>query len=143
MGRILCIDYGRKRSGIAVTDPLKLIPNGLETVPTKDIFTFLDHYFKMEDVEIIVVGYPKQMNNTASEAVIYINDFLRKFRNKFPDVPVELMDERFTSKMAVQSMVDAGVKKKQRQNKALIDKISATIILQSYLELKNFERNRK
>ncbi len=134
MGRILSIDFGRKRCGIAVTDPIRIIANGLETIATHNIWIFLDNYLEKEKVDIIVVGYPKQMNNKASEAVEYINPFLKKLKNKFPEITIELMDERFTSKMAFQTMIDAGLGKKDRQNKALVDKISATIILQSYLE---------
>ena len=143
MGRLLAIDYGRKRVGIAVSDPLKLIANGLETVHSKDIFSFLENYFKSEEVDIVIIGYPKQMNNTPSESVVFVNSFIEKFRNKFPDMPVELVDERFTSKLAVQSMIDSGIKKKQRQNKELIDKVSATIILQSYMEYTNFQKSRE
>lgn len=137
MGRILAIDYGRKRVGIAVTDPLKIIANGLITVHSKDIFEFLKEYFLKENVEAVVVGYPKQMNNQASEAVRFINPFIKKFRKEWPEMLLEIQDERFTSKMATQAMIDGGLKKKDRQNKALIDEISATIILQSYLERKN------
>ncbi len=134
MGRILAIDYGRKRVGIAVTDPLQIIANSLTTVATKEIWDFLVEYFKKEHVECVVVGYPKQMNNTASEAVRYINPFLGRFKKLYPDMELKLVDERFTSKMAHQTMIDAGLKKKARQNKELVDTISATIILQSYLE---------
>ncbi|MFC2152502.1 Holliday junction resolvase RuvX [Bacteroidota bacterium] len=134
MGRILAIDYGRKRVGLAVTDPLKIIANALKTVHSKDIWDFLKEYLERENVECIVVGYPKQMNNQASEAVRFINPFLRKLTKTYPEVEVKLVDERFTSKMAQQTMIDAGLKKKARQNKALVDTISATIILQSYLE---------
>lgn len=137
MGRILAIDYGRKRVGIAVTDPLQMIANGLKTVHSKDIFDFLKEYFAHEDVDAVVVGYPKQMNNQASEAVRYINPFVKRLTKLWPDMQVELQDERFTSKMASQAMIDGGLKKKDRQNKALVDEISATIILQSYLERKN------
>ncbi len=134
MARILAIDYGRKRTGIAVTDPLQLIANRLTTIPSHNIWEFLEEYLKKEEVEIIVVGYPKQMNNDASEAVNYINPFLKKLRIKYPELKLEIEDERFTSKMAFQSMIDGGLKKQKRQDKALIDSISATIILQSYME---------
>ncbi len=134
MARILAIDYGRKRTGIAVTDPLQLIANRLTTIPSHNIWEFLEEYLKKEEVEIIVVGYPKQMNNEASEAVKYINPFLKKLRIKYPGLKLEIEDERFTSKMAFQSMIDGGLKKQKRQDKALIDSISATIILQSYME---------
>jgi putative Holliday junction resolvase len=134
LGRILSIDYGRKRVGVAVTDPLQMIANGLTTIHSKDIWTFLAEYFEQEEVDCVVVGYPKQMNNKASEAVRFINPFLRKLTKIYPDLEVKLVDERFTSKIAHQTMIDAGLKKKARQNKALVDTISATIILQSYLE---------
>lgn len=140
VGRILAIDYGRKRVGIAVTDPLQIIANRLVTVPTHEIWTFLKEYFAKEDVEKVIVGYPLQMNNQPSEAVQYINPFLRKFQKDYPEMPVEQVDERFTSKMAFQTMIDAGLKKKDRQNKGTIDGVSATIILQSYLEQKNYIR---
>ena len=134
MARILAIDYGRKRTGIAVSDPLQIIANRLTTIPTHNIWEFLEKYFQNEEVEIVVVGYPKQMNNEASEAVKYINPFLKKFRIKYPGIKLEILDERFTSKMAFQTMIDGGLKKQKRQDKALIDSISATIILQSYME---------
>lgn len=137
MGRILAIDYGRKRVGIAVTDPLQIIANSLTAVHSKDIWTFLAEYLEKEDVECIVVGYPKQMNNQASEAVRFINPFLKKLTKTYPEMDVKIVDERFTSKIAHQTMIDAGLRKKARQNKALVDTISATIILQSYLEQKS------
>ena len=139
MARILSIDYGRKRVGLAVTDPGQIIANGLDTIPTHTIWDFLKVYFEKESVETVVVGYPKQMNNEASEAVRYINPFLKKFQKVYPEIKLEILDERFTSKMAFQTMIDGGLKKQQRQNKALVDKISATIILQSYLEKKRFK----
>jgi len=134
MGRILSIDYGNKRVGLAVTDPLKIIATRLTTVAANDIWDYLADYFKREEVEQVLVGYPKQLNNEPSEAIRYINPFLKKFQLVYPEMPLKLMDERFTSKMAFQTMIDAGVKKKDRQNKATIDGVSATIILQSYLE---------
>lgn len=134
LGRILAIDYGRKRVGLAVTDPLKMIANSLTTVHSKDIWDFIKNYLEKESVECIVVGYPKQMNNQASDAVRFINPFIKKLAKTYPDMEIKLVDERFTSKMAHQTMIDAGLKKKARQNKALVDTISATIILQSYLE---------
>lgn len=134
MGRLLAIDYGRKRTGIAVTDPLKIIATSLTTVEAKDIFTFLNKYLQTEKVEKFIVGYPKQMNNELSESVKYIDPFLVKLKAKYPDIPVELVDERFTSKMAFQTMIDSGIGKMKRRDKGLIDTISATIILQSYLE---------
>lgn len=140
MARILCIDYGKKRVGLAVTDPGKIIANRLTTVPTHTLWDFLNDYFGKEEVEMLVVGYPKQMNNEASEAVRYINPFLKKFQKVYPTVKLELFDERFTSKMAFRAMIDGGLKKKQRQDKAMVDAVSATIILQGYLEQKrNFK----
>lgn len=133
MSRILALDYGEKRIGIAVTDEMQIIASGLATVPTSDIFEFLKEYVKQEKVELFLVGEPKQMNNTASESEKYIKPFLSKLAKMFNDTPIKRVDERFTSKMAFQTMIDSGLKKKQRQNKALIDEISATIILQSYL----------
>ncbi len=133
MGRILAIDYGTKRTGLAVTDEMQIIASGLTTVDTKELIVFLKNYITSENVEKFVVGLPKQMNNTASESEVYIQKFLQKLTKSIPDIPVERVDERFTSKMAFQTMIDSGLKKKQRQNKALIDEISATLILQSYL----------
>ncbi|WP_318342707.1 Holliday junction resolvase RuvX [Flagellimonas baculiformis] len=133
MARILALDYGKVRTGIAVTDELQLIASGLTTVETKDLIPFLEAYFQREQVERIVVGLPKQMDNTPSESEALIQDFLKKLATKFPTIPVERQDERFTSKMAVQSMLDSGMKKKKRQDKALVDEISATLILQAYL----------
>ena len=133
MGRILALDYGSKRTGIAVTDELQMIASGLTTVPTVDLLTFLKKYFSEEKVELVLLGEPKQMNNTASESEVKIQEFLKKFTTNFPEMKLQRVDERFTSKMAFQSMIDSGLKKKQRQNKALVDEISATIILQSYL----------
>jgi len=133
MSRILALDYGEKRIGIAVTDEMQIIASGLTTVPTHEIFDFLKEYTKKEKVELFVVGEPKQMNNTASESEKLIIPFLGKLAKIFSHIPIKRMDERFTSKMAFQTMIDSGLKKKQRQNKALVDEISATIILQSYL----------
>ncbi|MCF8231111.1 MAG: Holliday junction resolvase RuvX [Bacteroidales bacterium] len=137
MGRIVAIDYGKKRVGIAATDELQMIANGVTTVSAEKVLEYLKDYCSREPVERFVVGEPKQMNNSDSEAVAFIKPFLKKLSKSFPDIPVERMDERFTSKMAFQTMIDSGMKKKQRQNKALVDQISATIILQSYLESKN------
>lgn len=141
MGRILSIDYGKKRVGLAVSDPSKIIATKLATIAANTIWEFLKDYFKGENVDEVVIGYPKQLNNTASEAVKYINPFIRTFRLKYPGIPVVLADERFTSKIAFQTMIDGGLKKKARRNKALVDSISATIILQSYLEQKRNEIN--
>lgn len=136
MARILSIDYGRKRAGLAVTDPGQIIATRLTTIPTHTIWDYLSKYFQKEKVETVVVGYPLQMNNEASESVRYINPFLKKFQVQFPEIKLEIFDERFTSKMAFQTMIDGGLKKQRRQDKALVDGISATIILQNYLELK-------
>lgn len=133
MGRILAIDYGRKRSGVAVTDPLKIIANGLTTVRTCDLMDFLNDYMQKEQVERIIVGLPKQMSGELSENMKYIEPFVRNLRKQVT-VPVEMFDERFTSVLAHKAMLDGGLKKKDRQNKALVDEISATIILQSYME---------
>ena len=136
MSRIVAIDYGRKRSGIAVSDVLQLIANGLTTVPTHQLLQFVVDYVAREPVEKILVGLPKQMNNEPSENQKYIEPFVRSLRKRLPLVPVEYVDERFTSVLAHKAMVDGGLKKKARQDKALVDEISATIILQSYLESK-------
>ncbi len=133
MARILALDYGKVRTGIAVTDELQLIASGLSTVETKNLLPFLEDYTKKESVELFVVGLPKQMDNTESESEVLIKGFLNKLKAKFPTIPVERQDERFTSKMAVQSMLDSGMKKKKRRDKALVDEISATLILQAYL----------
>lgn len=134
MGRLLAIDYGKKRTGIAVTDTMQLIANGLTTVPTHELLAFILDYVSKEPVERILVGLPKQMNNEASENMKRIEPFVRSLQKKLPDIPVEYVDERFTSVLAHRAMLDAGLKKKDRQNKALVDEISATIILQSYME---------
>lgn len=139
MGRILAIDYGQKRVGIAVTDELQIIANGLCTVSAKEIFTFLSNYMVKEKVDIFVVGEAKQMNNTASSASKYIEPFVKKLRELYPDKQIVRIDERFTSQMAFQTMIEAGLHKKARQNKALIDTISATILLQSYLESRDIQ----
>ena len=139
MGRIIAIDYGQKCVGLAVTDELKMIANSMGTVHSKDVITFLKNFFLKENVETIVVGEPKQMNNTASESSKFIEPFVRLLQKTFPSIPVERFDERFTSKMAFQTMIDAGLKKKDRQNKSLVNSISATIILQSYLESFNYK----
>ena len=136
MARILAIDYGKKRTGIAVTDELQLIASGLTTVSTNKIFDFLQEYISNEQVELFLVGEPKQMDNSVSESEALIIPFIKKLKELFSEIPIQRIDERFTSKMAFQTMIDSGLKKKQRQNKALIDEISATIILQSYLTRK-------
>ena len=136
MSRILAIDYGQKRCGIAVTDELAIIANALDTVPAKELIAYLTNYVNQENVSLFVVGEPKQMNNQASDSARYINPFIGRLKKAFPNIPIERMDERFTSRMAFQSMIDAGLGKKARRNKALVDSISATLILQSYLETK-------
>ena len=133
MPRILALDYGTKRTGIAVTDELKLIASGLTTVATKDLLNYLQDYFKNEKVERVLVGEPKRMNDLPSESEVHIQEFLKKFVEKFPEMPLERVDERFTSKMAFQTMIDSGLGKKKRRDKALVDEISATIILQTWL----------
>ena len=133
MARLLAIDYGTKRTGIAVTDELQIIASGLTTVDTKGLIEFLKKYTSEESVELFIVGEPKQMNFEASESEISISKFLKSLEKTFPEIPVKRVDERFTSKMAFQTMIDSGLNKKQRKNKALVDEISATIILQSYL----------
>ena len=136
MGRILAIDYGRKRCGIAVTDVMQIIATGLQTVPTAELMDFLKQYAQKEQVDTFVVGHAKQMDATDSESMQYIRPFVEKLKKEFANTPIEMVDERFTSKIAFQAMIDGGLKKKQRQDKALIDTVSATIILQSYMEQK-------
>ncbi|MBQ7441920.1 MAG: Holliday junction resolvase RuvX [Prevotella sp.] len=134
MARILSIDYGKKRTGIAVTDPLKIIANGLATVSTSELLPFLLDYIKKEPVERIVIGKPMQMNGQASENMARVQQFYNHWNNLHTGIPIEYVDERFTSVIAHQAMIDGGLKKKSRQNKALVDEISATIILQSYMD---------
>ena len=133
MARILAIDFGKIRTGIAVTDELKIIASGLTTVNTSDLLSFLKEYTSKEKVELFLMGLPKQMDNSDSESEALILPFLKKIEKLFPQIPMKRIDERFTSKMAFQTMIDSGIKKKQRRNKAIVDEISATIILQSYL----------
>ena len=136
MSRILAIDYGIKRTGIAVTDEMQMIAFGLTTIPSDTAIAFLKDYFSKEKVERVIVGEPKQMDGTPSQSAEIINAFVAKFQAAFPEMPVNRVDERFTSKMAFQTMIDSGLNKKQRQNKALVDEIAATIILQDYLRYK-------
>ena len=133
MGRIIAIDYGQKKVGFAVTDELQICANGLETVHVSKAFDFLKDYVSREKVDVIVVGDPRKMDNSQSDSARFIEPFVNRVRKEIPDIPLVRMDERFTSKMAFQTMIDAGLGKKARQNKELVDKISATIILQSYL----------
>ena len=135
--RILAIDYGEKRTGIAVTDQMQIIASGLTTIPSGTALNFLKDYFAKEKVEAVLIGEPKQMNGEPSQSADAINAFTQKFTEQFPDMKVVRVDERFTSKMAFQTMISSGLKKKQRQNKGLIDEISATIMLQDYLSRKN------
>ena len=138
MGRILAFDYGKKRIGLAVTDPMQIIASPLITVGPSEIESFLQNYLKKEIVDEFVIGYPVQMNNKPSEAVKYIDPFLKRLGKLFPDKPLHLVDERFTSKMALQTIIDGGVKKKGRRDKKLVDKISASLILQAFLEKRAF-----
>ena len=136
MGRLLAIDYGSKRTGIAVTDEMQIIASGLTTVDTKTLMDFLKSYTAKETVDLILIGLPKQMNNELSESEPLILKFIKILAKEFPDMPIQRVDERFTSKMAFQTMIDSGLNKKQRKNKALVDEISATLILQSYIHNK-------
>lgn len=136
MARILSIDYGKKRTGLAVTDPLQIIAGGLTTVATHTLFDFLKDYISKESVELIVVGEPKQTNGMPSENLVRVMQFVNRWRKLYPNVPMQLYDERYTSVLAHQTILDSGLRKKARQKKALVDEISATIILQSYLESK-------
>ena len=133
----MAIDFGSKRVGIAVTDTMQMIASGLTTVQTKDIMEYLTGYFSKEEVNTIVVGDPKTLSNRDTDGTIHADNFVKQLKKKFPEKKIERMDERFTSKMAFQTMIDSGLKKKQRQNKELVDEISATIILQSYMEFLN------
>ena len=136
MSRILAIDYGMKRTGIAVTDELQIIASGLTTIPSETTIAFLTTYFSRENVSKVIIGEPKQMNGKPSESTPIIERFVTAFKIAFPEMKIDRVDERFTSKMAFQTMIDSGLKKKQRQNKGLIDEIAATILLQDYLTRK-------
>lgn len=138
MGRIIAIDYGKKRTGIAVTDTMQIIASGLTTVATHELQTFILDYVKKEPVERIIIGMPKQMNYEESENAKRVKPFANTLKKLLPDIPVEFVDERFTSVLAHRTMLEAGLKKKDRQNKALVDEVSATIMLQSYLESKQY-----
>jgi putative Holliday junction resolvase len=133
MARILSIDYGKKRTGIAVTDPLQIIATGLTTVETPKLFPFLKEYFAKEQVELIIMGEPKNWDETDTHATPLVKKAVERLKKEFPTIPIKMVDERFTSKMASQAMIEMGLKKKQRQNKALVDEIAATIMLQEYL----------
>lgn len=136
--RILSVDYGRKRTGLAVTDPLQLIAGGLATVATSELFDYLKNYIAKEPVERIVIGEPRQPNGAPSENMSRVEQFVNRWRKAVPDVPIEYYDERFTSVLAHQAMLQGGLRKKTRQDKALVDEISATIILQGYMESRRF-----
>jgi putative Holliday junction resolvase len=136
MARILAIDYGKKRTGLAVTDPLQMIATGLTTVATHDLIPYLKKYLVQETVELFLIGDPKNLDGEATDATALVTECVRILQKNFPQVPVKKVDERFTSKLAFRSMIDSGMKKKDRQNKSLVDEISATIILQEYLQYK-------
>lgn len=133
MARILCIDYGGKRTGLAVTDPMKIIASGLTAVDTKDLLTYLKNYFQQEAVELILIGDPKNLDDSDTHATPLVNAFIKRLNKEFPHIPVETVDERYTSKMAKEAMLQMGMKKKDRQNKKNVDEIAATIMLQEYL----------
>jgi putative Holliday junction resolvase len=132
--RVMAFDYGTKRIGIAVTDPMQIIATGLDTVHPKDIIDYLKKYLQTEQVEQFVVGEPKQMNNTPSQSAIHVKGFVNLLKKTFPDIPIEMLDERFTSKMASAAIAQSGMGKKARQNKALVDNVSAVILLQSWMQ---------
>lgn len=140
MGRIMAIDFGTKRTGIAVTDTNKIIANGLTTIHSRDVIDFLKEYISREIVELIVVGEPRRMDNSSSDVEMQIIPFVKSIQKNFPEIPVARMDERFTSKIAFQAMIAGGLKKKDRRNKETVDRISATLILQSFMELKQNTR---
>lgn len=139
MARLLALDYGTKRVGIAITDELQMIASGLCTVRAHDCMDFLKDYLSKESVSAIVMGLPKDLNNQKTDATPYVKGFAKQLRKQFPELEVHYVDERFTSKMAFQSMIDGGLNKKLRQNKALVDEVSATLILQSFMEQRNFK----
>ena len=139
MGRIVSIDYGRKRTGIAVTDTLRIITNGLTTLPSGEVVDYLREYISREPVDLFVVGLPKRMNNEPSENMRYVEAFVTHLRRKIPEIPVEYYDERFTSVLAHRAMLEGGLRKKRRRDKGLVDEISAVIILQTYLESKKHQ----
>ena len=139
MPRILSIDYGKKRTGLAVTDPLKIIAGGVATVLTHELFQFLHDYTQKEQVELIIIGEPKQPNGLPSENLARVQQFVNRWRKAMPQIPMEYFDERYTSVLAHRAMIDGGLKKKDRQNKALVDEISATILLQNYMDSRQFK----
>lgn len=133
MPRLLAIDYGQKRTGIAVSDPLQIIASGLTTVETGKLMGYLKKYFETETVELVLIGMPKTLRNEDTDATPLVEKFIEAFNREIPSIPIKIVDERFTSKMAFQTMIDSGLKKKDRKNKAMVDEISATIILQGYM----------
>ena len=137
MARILAIDYGKKRTGLAVTDMLQITANPVLTIETRDLMAWLENYFRTEQVETVVIGHPTQMNGQESESMNYIRPFMERFRVAFPAIPLVAFDERFTSVLAHQAMLAGGMKKKDRQNKAVVDKLAACIILEGYMDYKN------
>ena len=137
MARILCIDYGGKRTGIAVTDPFKIIATGLTTVDSNEMISFLKKYFLQEQVELIIIGEPKNLDDSDTHATPLVKEAIKKLQKEFPMIPLKTVDERFTSKMAKQAMIDMGMKKKDRQNKRTVDEIAATMMLQEYLQFHN------
>ena len=143
MSQILAMDYGEKRTGIAVTDDLQIIASGLTTVSTDSLMEFLESYLKKAKVELFLIGEPKQRDNKPSDIESKIRPFIRKLSSRFPEIPIKRVDERFTSKMAFQSMLDGGLKKEKRKNKGLIDKISATLLLQSFLDASLHSKKKK
>ena len=138
MSRILCIDYGKKRTGIAVTDPLQIIATGLTTVDSHELISFLKKYFQQEEVELIVIGEPKNLNDSDTHATPLVNAIIKRLEKEFSKIPIKKVDERFTSKMAKQAMIDMGMKKKDRRNKRTVDEIAATIMLQEYMASGSF-----
>lgn len=134
MGRLIAFDYGKKRIGIAVTDPGQIIASGLTTVAPNEVLKFISGYIESEQLDAFIVGKPRQMNNEPSESAELVRDFVRSLKKKFPGIPVKMVDERFTSKMAKMAMVEGGLSKKKRQDKAVVDSVSAALILQSYME---------
>jgi putative Holliday junction resolvase len=134
MPRIICIDYGKKRTGLAVTDPLKIIATGLTTVETPKLMDYLKDYFTKEEVELILIGEPKNLDDTDTDATPLVAQFINRLKKEFPQIPLKTVDERYTSKMASRAMIEMGMKKKNRRNKALIDEIAATMMLQEYLQ---------
>ncbi len=140
MGRIIGVDYGLKRIGLAVTDPLQIFASPLTTVSPAEFDEFIKEYIKKQEVDAFVIGYPVQMNNEPSESVLHVNPFIKKLKKNYPDIHIHLADERFTSQMALRTMIDGGVKKKDRQDKSMVDKISASIILQSFLDARSHKK---